>query len=278
MATLILADIHGNLPALEAVLATPEARACSEIVSLGDHVNFGPQSRAVHERLRALSAVMLRGNHEERLLRPENAAFAGYNWALMRWTARKMQGLPLDLPTDLRRGNVLMTHGTPGDPWHLVYPEDLPGVLSGLPDGVTLLLSGHNHHRWDVTDGGRRAFNPGSVGLAEDGRGGVAPFAVLEGESVTRYEAPYDTALTLRAFLTTGAWRVAPEMTRMVAHVMRTAEYQGVLKLVRHVGAAAAGMGLTLGDREAWAAADRTYPWQEAMSSEEYWRHMEEKL
>jgi predicted phosphodiesterase len=275
--TLILADIHGNLPALEAVLRHPAAQKCGDIVSLGDHVNFGPQSREVHERLTSLGAVMLLGNHEERLLRPADAEFDGYNWRLMRWTAQQMQGADLHLPMDLRRGRVLMTHGTPGEPYHLVQPTEVPGVLDSLPEDVVLLLSGHNHHRWDVSHGGRRAVNPGSVGMAEDGKGGVAPFLVLEGTKVVKYEAAYDVDEVLRAFVESGVHRLAPEMCRMVAHVMRTAEYQGVLKLVRHVSTTAA-MGLTLGDEAAWKAADRTYPWAEAISSEEYWNQVEKSL
>lgn len=278
MPTLILADIHGNLPALEAVLRHPAAQKCADIVSLGDHVNFGPQSRAVHERLASLRAVMLLGNHEERLLRPADAEFDGYNWRLMRWTAQQMQGADLHLPMDLRRGRVLMTHGTPGEPYHLVQPTEVPGVLDSLPEDVELLLSGHNHHRWDVSHGGRRAVNPGSVGMAEDGKGAVAPFLVLEGTEVVQYEAVYDVDEVLRAFVESGVHRLAPEMCRMVAHVMRTAEYQGVLKLVRHVSATAAAMDLTLGDEAAWKAADRTYPWAEAISSEEYWNQVEKSL
>ena len=278
MPTLILADIHGNLPALEAVLRHPAAQKCGDIVSLGDHVNFGPQSREVHERLTSLGAVMLLGNHEERLLRPADAEFDGYNWRLMRWTAQQMQGADLHLPMDLRRGRVLMTHGTPGEPYHLVQPDEVPGVLDSLPEGVELLLSGHNHHRWDVSHGGRRAVNPGSVGMAEDGKGAVAPFLVLDGTEVVQYEAVYDVDEVLRAFVESGVHRLAPEMCRMVAHVMRTAEYQGVLKLVRHVSATAAAMDLTLGDEAAWKAADRTYPWAEAISSEEYWNQVEKSL
>ena len=278
MPTLILADIHGNLPALEAVLRHPAAQKCADIVSLGDHVNFGPQSREVHERLTSLGAVMLLGNHEERLLRPADAEFDGYNWRLMRWTAQQMQGADLHLPMDLRRGRVLMTHGTPGEPYHLVQPTEVPGVLDSLPEDVELLLSGHNHHRWDVSHGGRRAVNPGSVGMAEDGKGAVAPFLVLEGTEVVQYEAVYDVDEVLRAFVESGVHRLAPEMCRMVAHVMRTAEYQGVLKLVRHVSATAAAMDLTLGDEAAWKAADRTYPWAEAISSEEYWNQVEKSL
>lgn len=278
MPTLVIADVHGNLPALEAVLAHPAAQRCSDVVSLGDHVNFGPQSREVHDRLVSLGATMLLGNHEERLTRPADAEFCGYNWGLMRWTAQQMQGVDLRLPADLRRGSVLFTHGTPGNPYHLVYPPELPALLGSLPGDVTLLLSGHNHHRWDISHSGKRAFNPGSVGLAEDGRGAAASFAVLEGEDIALYEAPYDVKQTLRAFIVTGAARMAPEMCRMVAQVMQTAEYQGVLKLVRHVNAEAAGLGLTLADEAAWKAADLTYPWPRAISSEKYWSELEKSL
>ena len=277
MSTLVIADVHGNLPALEAVLAHPAAQRCTEIISLGDHVNFGPQSREVHDRLTELGAILLLGNHEERLLRPADSEFDGYNWRLMRWTAQQMQGVDLRLPTDLQRGNILFTHGTPGDPYHLVQPAEVPALLDTLPEG-TLLLSGHNHHKWDITHNGRRSINPGSVGMAEDGKGAVAAFLVLDGTDVTRYEAPYDVRKVLRAFLASGVYRLAPEMSRMVAHVMATAEYQGVLNLVRHVNAVAATMDLTLGDESAWKAADLTFPWTEAIPSTEYWTQLEKSL
>lgn len=285
MPTLVLADIHGNLPALEAVLRHPAAQKCTDIVSLGDHVNFGPQSREVHERLVALGAVMLLGNHEERLTRPADVEFDGYNWNLMRWTAEQMRGIDLCLPTDLHRGKVLFTHGTPGEPYHLVQPPEVPAVLDALPDGVELLLSGHNHTPWDVARHGKRAINPGSAGMrelvpgsTEAGRPGIAPFLILDGNEVTRYEAEYDVREIVQAFIASGACRVAPELCRGVLHVIRTAEPQGALKLIRHVNSVAAQMGLSLGDESAWKAADRTYPWPEAISSEEYWLKVERSL
>lgn len=282
MRTLIVSDIHGNLPALEAVLATAEAQACDGIVSLGDHVSFCAQSREVHQRLASLGAVMLLGNHEERLTRPADSEFDAYNWAPVRWTAAQMAGIDLHLPTDLRRDGVLFTHGTPGAPYHLVQPPELPAVLDTLPEGVTLLLSGHNHHQWDVTHGGRRAFNPGSVGMAEDGVGAAAPFAVLETGGgtmrLTRHLVPYDVRRTLRAFIDSGMCKAAPEICRACARVLLTAEYQGVLKLMRHVQRVAAENGLSFGDEAAWKLADRCYPWAEKMTSGEYWSHMEESL
>lgn len=285
MPTLILTDIHGNLPALEAVLAHPAAQKCDEIISLGDHVNFGPESRAVHDRLTDLGAVMLLGNHEERLLRPADAEFDGYNWALMRWTAQQMAGVDLHLPTDLRRGNVLFTHGTPGEPYHLVQPWEISSLLDTLPDGVTLLLSGHNHTPWDVAREGCRWVNPGSAGMQElvpgttaAGEAGLAAFLVLDGTEVTHHTARYDVNDVARAFLRTGAAHIIPELTRAVLHVMRTAEPQGAMKLILHVRDVAAGMGLSLADEAAWKAADRTYPWPEDKTSDEYWSELEKSL
>ena len=284
--TLILTDIHGNLPALEAVLAHPAVRECDGIVSLGDHVNFGPESRAVHERLTALGATLLMGNHEERLLHPADREFDGYNWRLMRWTARQMAGIDLrPLPTDLRCGSILLTHGTPGSPSHLVQPSEVPALLDTLPEGVTLLLSGHNHTPWDVSGNGRRWVNPGSTGMRElppgtlaEARPGLAPFLVLEGERVTLHEAAYDVSAVARAFIRTGAAAIAPEMCRAVLHVMSTAEPQGALKLIQHVSAVATRMGLTLGDEAAWQQADRTYPWAEPIPSPEFWKQLEATL
>jgi hypothetical protein len=107
---------------------------------------------------------------------------------------------------------------------------------------------------------------------------GRAPFLVLEGEEVAHHEAAYEISAVIRAFVETGAAQAAPELTRAVLHVMRTAEPQGVTHLVRHVSATAATMGLILGDEAAWQAADHTYPWTEAMTSAEYWNQMENSL
>ena len=284
MRVLILSDIHGVLPALEAVLATPAAQACEAVFSLGDHTGFGPQPREVQQRLEGLHARMLLGNHEERLRHP--ADFPGYNWAMLHWTARQMEGMTLDFPVDDRLGPVWLTHGTPGDPYHIIERENLTAemsaVLDALPERVTHLISGHNHIPWRIERNGRVAFNPCSVGIPEDGEGGVAPFAVmtLEGDQVTltRHQARYDLREAGRPFLTSGAARVAPEMCRAVYQTMRTGEYQGVLKVVRHVIRAAGGMGLSLGDQAAWEAADGTYPWLEPLSTAEFWKRAEEVL
>lgn len=282
MRCLIVSDIHGNLPALEAVLASPEAADCESIVSLGDQVNFGPQSREVLRRLEGLHAAMLLGNHEERFTRLEDPALAGYNWALLHWTARQLEGVRLDFPLDVRLGPALLTHGMPGDPYRLVWPKDLPGYLDALPEDVSLLMSGHHHIRWDVTHQGRRAVNPGSVGVPEDGVGGVAAFAVLtihdSRTDVTFHRSAYNVDEVARAYITSGAAQAAPEMTRLLVQNMITGEYSLVLKALAHIRDVAQPHGLTPADREAWLMADATMPWRESLSTPEYWSMMEEKL
>lgn len=276
MKALLMADLHGNYAALRAILESPEAQGCDRVISLGDQVNFGPESRKVVQTLQALGATMLLGNHEERLLHPDD--FSGYNWAMLRVTARQMRGISLcALPTDVRVGSALLTHGTPGDPYHLVYPPELPAILDALPEDVTLLLSGHNHLRWDVQSGSRRAFNPGSAGMNETGTGGQAMFAIWENDELRPCAVPYDISENVRAYIAGGFVDEAPEMTRMCLQQMRTGEYQGVLSLVRHVRKVAEAMGRTLGDRDAWEKADETYPWREKLTTAEFWAQRKEQ-
>ncbi len=275
--TLLLTDLHGNNAALRAILSTMEARACRRIISLGDQVNFGPESRAVMDTLRHLGAVMLLGNHEERLT--HLADFGGYNWTMLHCTAKQLSGIDISaLPVDLRIGDALLTHGTPGDPYHLVMPAELPQVLSALPENVHLLLSGHNHLRWDVASDGKRAVNPGSAGMNETGTPCTAMFAVWEDNSLTMHSVSYDAEENLRAYFANGFVDAAPEMTRACMQEMLTGEYQGVMTLVRHVRSVAEQHGMTLGDREAWQMADKTFAWRECCTTPEYWEEMRKSL
>lgn len=277
MQTLMIADVHGNLPALEAVLATPQAQGCQRIISLGDQVNFGPQPRQVLLRLQELNATMLLGNHESRLLRVDAPEFAGYSWAIQRWTHQQLQGMDIAFPMDYAEGSKLFTHGTPGDPFHLICPAQVPALLDSLPAHVTHLFSGHNHAPWLLEHGGRVACNPGSLGMLEDGKGGLAPFVVMAEQDgiirLTRHLVPYDTAALKRAFIESGCAAAAPEMARIVLHTMLTGEYQATLKFMRFIS--------TLGDvadPAIWRKADRAWPWAQPMPSAQYWHALEEEL
>jgi putative phosphoesterase len=276
MRIFIVTDIHGNLPALEAVLATPQAQTCEKIVSLGDYSGFGPEPLAVRERLDALHAVMLLGNHEARLHHMQEDAFAGYNWDLARWTAAQLPGYDLEHPIDFRTGSVLMTHGTPGDPFHLIDGQAAQSMLSLLPEDVSLVISGHNHIPFYVSDGQRAWINPGSLGMLEDGTGGTAAYAVLTVEETSAhaevFRVPYDLQKVFHAYKAQGLHEIAPEMCHAAYLTMRYGLPQYMLRLVSHVKETAAVSGLSFGDAAAWKAADKTFPWADGLSSHDFWQ------
>lgn len=281
MRWLILADIHGNLPALEAVLLTPEARGCSRIVSLGDQINYGPQSREVLMRLQSLGALMLMGNHEERILRIHDGDLTGYNWRLLHWTHRQLRGLRVDFPMDVQEGRFFFTHGMPGDPYrHLKTTGELPPYLDALPEGVTHLFSGHSHMPWHAVHQERTAVNPGSAGFGKSQGGSRASFAVLDDSTgeCTLHAAPYDVAALGRAFLRSGAVEDAPMMCRIVYETALTGREDSVTSLMHHIAATGKPLGLTLADEAAWQFADATFPWLDPISTPDFWKMTEEKL
>ena len=283
MQTLVLADIHANRTALEAILATPEAQACSAVISLGDQINYGPCPAECLAMLREFAEssgrtlTLLRGNHEDRLPRLWEPEFDGANWRLLRWTARQLNAEEADLPVDLRLGNVLCTHGTPGDPWHLLKTEkEVRATLDALPEGVDLLLSGHNHRRWEVRHNGKLAVNPGSLGMWEGSPGGLAPFAVWSEDGVILHQVPYDTDALRRDYVHSGCWREDPVLTRLSLQVMGDGSPMLCLHFFRHAAKVASDLGLSVGDEEAWREADALWPWPDGETTDAFWRRMEE--
>lgn len=87
----VLADIHGNLEALEAVLRDLEPLHPARVVVLGDTVGYGPDPRACLERASELADVLLAGNHEKELLFPSDEMTDEAQEAL-RWTAAQLAG------------------------------------------------------------------------------------------------------------------------------------------------------------------------------------------
>ena len=279
MRLLVVTDIHGNLPALEAILASRAAQRCDGVLSLGDHTGFGPQPREVHDRLTGLGAAMLLGNHEDRLNHAAEEQFSTPNWALLQWTREQMAGTDTLLPTDRRIGSLLFTHAAPGDPYRSLNERTIPDVLDALPDGVTALISGHIHAPWRVEHHRRLAVNPGAAGMAEDGRGGLARFAVVDTGSdrpdIECHAVVYDVDQTLRAYIRKGACDAAPEICRAAMLTMRTGEPEAVLKLMILSRRLSADRRI---DLDVLNAADAAYPWPERISSRDWWQARKEAL
>ncbi|PLR31655.1 YfcE family phosphodiesterase [Chimaeribacter californicus] len=172
-----LSDIHGNLAALEAVLADIAGQAVDAVVNLGDCLSGALQPAETADRLMALGLPTIKGNHERQLLTgtPEtlglsdqhaHRALRAEHWA---W----LESLPAELTLD---GDIRLVHGVPGnDLTYFLEEVTAQGVQPASPERIaaraqgvaaSLILCGHTHlpRRVPLADG-RLVVNPGSVGL-----------------------------------------------------------------------------------------------------------------
>ncbi|MEA5366156.1 YfcE family phosphodiesterase [Amycolatopsis sp., V23-08] len=192
----VLSDIHGVLPALEAVLAEPDVLAADRIVLLGDML-AGPMPVETLERLVSLGdrAVWVRGNADRELAASARGDGEFVPDPIFPWAARQLRpgDLPLldALPLTVTLDDVLFCHATPRDDTEIVlvdsplerWAEVLDGVLSDV------VVLGHTHMPFTRLADRRLVVNPGSVGMPY-GTGG-AHWALL-GEGVELRRTPYD--------------------------------------------------------------------------------------
>lgn len=198
----VLADIHGNLPALEAVLAEPDVAAADAVVLLGD-IALGPLPGGTLDRLADLGdrAVWVHGNCERELVTAfdggqvpgPNGPAAAASAALISSTHRNLlDGLPLTVTLDVTGlGAVLFCHASPRRDDEMVLVDSPARRWAAVLAGVTAptVVCGHTHMQFDRLAAGHRVLNPGSVGMAYGQPG--APWALL-GEQVTLRSTPYD--------------------------------------------------------------------------------------
>jgi predicted phosphodiesterase len=173
----VLADIHGNILALDAVLADMERHGVEGIVNLGDCVSGPLWPAETMARLARLDAVTVRGNHDRVVAgeRPdERDASDRFAFDALAPGERTWLG---SLPTTAHpRPGVLACHGTPAHDQSYLIDEVRDGALArGCPKTIArrlgevgrarVVLCGHSH-RPDLVrlPGGVLVLNPGSVG------------------------------------------------------------------------------------------------------------------
>lgn len=124
----VLSDIHGNLEALEAVLAEIDRIGVDLVYSLGDIVGYGPSPAACLEIVRRRAAVSLMGNHDAAvagLISLED--FNEFARAAVVWTAARLDGGQIAylgaLPYTHRAPDLLLVHASPVEPerWHYIH-------------------------------------------------------------------------------------------------------------------------------------------------------------
>ena len=173
----VLSDIHGNIAALDAVLAHAGKLEVDVTVNLGDICSGALWPRETADRLMALDLPTIRGNHERQVLDGADDTMGLSDAHAKRTLLPDQLGWLASLPSTLRlTDDVLLVHGTPDSDLHYfletvteagVRPATLEEVeeRAGAAD-APLILCGHTHVPRAVRlPGGRLIVNPGSVGL-----------------------------------------------------------------------------------------------------------------
>jgi putative phosphoesterase len=176
VAVAALYDIHGNLPALEAVLA--ELPDDATIVVGGDVVAGGDQPAETLSRLRGLGDRVrwVRGNADRELHPGEDGLVPE---PLVEDTRRRMSEEEIDflhgLPETQQIGDVLYCHASPRNDMDIFTERTPEERLMPLFDGldVTTVVCGHTHTQFERTVAGVRVVNAGSVGMAYEDKPGA---------------------------------------------------------------------------------------------------------
>jgi predicted phosphodiesterase len=188
----VISDVHGNLPALESVLAAIEQEGTSELWCLGDLVGYNADPEACTRTVVKEADLCLAGNHDLVVNGSVDMAVFAHDAAVAaRWAAQTLSEEALNMLRALspsgRRGDVVMHHASPRDPvWEYVIDSRTAQQCLDVQES-DLCLIGHSHVPLAYTTGangratgghmpptqielgdGRWLLNPGSVGQPRD--------------------------------------------------------------------------------------------------------------
>lgn len=195
----LVSDIHGNVAALEAVLADLDSRGVTTVVNLGDHVSGPLWPRETAAALMARGWPSIRGNHDRMVtddppasLGPSDAfAAAAIDDAQRAW----LTALPATLA--LPAHGLFLCHGMPTDDRLYLLESPVGGrLVAARPDQIgtrlgdvatPIVACGHSHIPRVVHHGATLVVNPGSVGLPAYEHTGAHPHVSEVGSPLARY-------------------------------------------------------------------------------------------
>jgi putative phosphoesterase len=205
-------DIHGNLPALEVVLAEIE-RDAPDLILVGGDIAYGPMPHETVDAVMALGsrALVIRGNADRELVelrdaidRGEEPADDGFGGVAI-WCAKQLTheqceylaGLPETVTLEIvGLGATLFCHGSPRSDEEIVTAITPEERLQPMFEAVTeaVVICGHTHVQFDRSAGGKRIVNPGSVGMPYADQLGA--YWALIGPTVQLRRMDYDVEQT----------------------------------------------------------------------------------
>ncbi len=239
----IISDIHGNMPALEAVLADIADRGITHVYCLGDLVGKGPQPDMAVDCIRERCDIVVRGNWDESISLQQERPHA--LWQQERLGAERMQylrELPFSHEFMMSGRRIRLLHASPQSLYHRVQPWDELGMRTAMFANTE--WTEHTDHEPDIVGYGdihhtymqhlqhRQLFNTGSVGNPLDSP--ESAYVILEGKleqqqrsalSVQFIRVPYDIEAAVRLAETADMPETVPYVIEL-----RTAVYRAFHK------------------------------------------------
>ncbi|MEM9102686.1 MAG: metallophosphoesterase family protein [Pseudomonadota bacterium] len=223
----VMADIHSNLYALEAVLDDMKHQAVEKAIVLGDIVGYGPQPQECIQRLQSQDFTVIQGNHDNTVASGQHNQYFSENAQLSaQWTHQILSESDkrwlATLPPIIKMGRNWFVHGAPMDPsyfnayvYHMTYEKNinfmrehnilrcfyghthLPGVYARTQDGIDEL---HQKEDIDLNAFIASLICPGSVGQPRNGQS-CAQYLIWHQatDSVIYRSVEYDIEATLKA-------------------------------------------------------------------------------
>ena len=217
----VISDIHGNIPALDSVVADLAAQQVDEVLVGGDLVGRGPQGSAVVQRIVAKGWPCIRGNHEDYLLQfrrhqvPDGWLEAD-EWSASRWMAAELtdddvsyiDALPFTITSQLEP-RLRLVHGSPRSNNEGLGPWSSDAEIEEHFDSVAepVLVCAHTHRPLEHYFDHGMVINVGSVGLPFNGdrRAQYAIFHVDGPDLQVEFrQVDYDLDDTLDIYESTG--------------------------------------------------------------------------
>ena len=200
----IISDVHGNYPALQAVLSEATRLGCRRVISLGDVTGYYAEPDKCIDLLLKWQAIQLLGNHDEYLVEGSGCPRSRLVTSLLEHQAKVVRDDQLKVLSELssfyEEGNACFVHGG----WEDNRDEYLYKVSSfNLYGSWKFYFSGHTHVQTLAFFKDKIYCNPGSVGQPRDGDPRAA-FAIFDGVSISLKRVTYDIEKTIEAMRTAG--------------------------------------------------------------------------
>lgn len=216
----VIADVHGNLEALEAVLKKLNEESFDALLFLGDSVGYGPNPNECIEVLKKKAQVLLAGNHDRAVVGLTDIEyFNPHAQTAIEWTREVLKDenkkflASLPIEKQMIDEGIYLVHSTPKEPekWHylmtswdayknfpffsekicLIGHSHVPAIIEEPPEGKINIIN----ISAEIKDDCRYIINAGSVGQPRDGNPEAA-YVILTENSAEIKRVPYDILLT----------------------------------------------------------------------------------